>query len=473
MTNKNDDICYLSATELLRHYQRKTLSPVEVTKAVLGRIEAVNPHVNAFCLVDPDAALAAARNSEARWMQREPRGMVDGIPATVKDLILSEGWPTLRGSKTVDTSRNWGEDAPSVARLREEGAVLVGKTTTPEYGWKGVTDSPLTGITRNPWDTSKTPGGSSGGAAAAAALGMGCLHIGTDGGGSIRMPSGFTGIFGLKAHFGRVPAFPASPMGTLSHVGPMTRTVADTALMMNVMAMPDARDWFALPYDGRDYRIGLEDGVEGLRIGFSAALGYASVDPEIAHAVKKAVEVFVDLGAEVDEVDPGFENPADIFRTLWYFGAANMYRKLTPEQRRVMDPGLVEVAEEGLTYSAEKIAAATEARAVLGLTMNLFHETYDLLLTPTLPLPAFEAGLEFPDGKGFSRWPDWAPFSHPFNLTQQPAASVPCGFTKAGLPIGLQIVGPSHGEALVLQAARAYEAAHPFVMPREANVTHK
>ena len=472
MTNDNIDICYLPATELLKHYRRKSLSPVEVTRAVLARIEAVDPHVNAFCLVDAEAALTAARASEARWMQREPRGMVDGIPATVKDLILSEGWPTLRGSKTVARNQNWPEDAPAVARLREEGAVLLGKTTTPEYGWKGVTDSPLTGITRNPWDTSKTPGGSSGGAAAAAALGMGCLHIGTDGGGSIRMPSGFTGIFGLKAHFGRVPAFPASPMGTLSHVGPMTRTVGDTALMMNAIAMPDARDWFSLPYDGRDYRIGLEDGVEGLRIAYSPALGYAKVDPEIAEAVNRAVQIFVDMGAEVDEVDPGFEDPAWVFRTHWYFGAANLYRKLTPEQRKLMDPGFVEVAEEGLTYTSEQIAKAAEARSSLGLTMNLFHESYDLLLTPTLPQPAFDAGIEFPAGKGFSRWPDWAPFSHPFNLTQQPAASVPCGFTKAGLPIGLQIVGPAHADALVLQAARAYEAAHPFVMPKDANVTH-
>lgn len=472
MTNDNTDICYLPATELLKHYRRKSLSPVEVTKAVLARIEAVDKHVNAFCLVDAEAALAAARGSEARWMQREPRGMVDGIPATVKDLILSEGWPTLRGSKTVARNQNWPEDAPAVARLREEGAVLLGKTTTPEYGWKGVTDSPLTGITRNPWDTSKTPGGSSGGAAAAAALGMGCLHIGTDGGGSIRMPSGFTGIFGIKAHFGRVPAFPASPMGTLSHVGPMTRTVGDAALMMNAIAMPDARDWFSLPYDGRDYRIGLEDGVEGLRIAYSPALGYARVDPEIAEAVKRAVQVFVDMGAEVDEVDPGFEDPAWVFRTHWYFGAANLYRKLTPEQRKLMDPGFVEVAEEGLTFTSEQIAKAAEARSSLGLTMNLFHESYDLLLTPTLPLPAFDAGIEFPAGRGFTRWPDWAPFSHPFNLTQQPAASVPCGFTKAGLPIGLQIVGPAHADSLVLQAARAYESAHPFVMPKDANVTH-
>lgn len=472
MTNDNTDICYLPATELLKHYRRKSLSPVEVTKAILARIEAVDGQVNAFCLVDAESALAAARASEARWMQREPRGMVDGIPATVKDLILSEGWPTLRGSKTVARNQNWPEDAPAVARLREEGAVLLGKTTTPEYGWKGVTDSPLTGITRNPWDTSRTPGGSSGGAAVAAALGMGCLHIGTDGGGSIRMPAGFTGIFGLKAHFGRVPAFPASPMGTLSHVGPMTRTVGDTALMMNAIAMPDARDWFSLPYDGRDYRIGLEDGVEGLRIAYSPALGYAKVDPEIAEAVKRAVQVFVDMGAEVDEVDPGFEDPAWVFRTHWYFGAANLYRKLTPEQRKLMDPGFVEVAEEGLTYTSEQIAKAAEARSALGLTMNLFHESYDLLLTPTLPLPAFDAGIEFPAGKGFTRWPDWSPFSHPFNLTQQPAASAPCGFTRAGLPIGLQIVGPAHADSLVLQAARAYEAAHPFVMPKAANVTH-
>ncbi|MCS6855984.1 MAG: amidase family protein, partial [Elioraea sp.] len=208
-----------------------------------------DPVLNAFCLVAWRTALAAARESERRWMKGEPQGLLDGVPVSIKDLVLTRGWPTLRGSKTIDPKGPWKDDAPCVARLREHGAVLIGKTTTPEFGWKGVTDSPLTGVTRNPWDPRLTPGGSSGGAAAALAAGMGPLAIGTDGGGSIRIPCAFTGVFGLKPSFGRVPAWPLSPMGTVAHVGPMTRSVADAALMMNVIALPDTRDWHALPWD--------------------------------------------------------------------------------------------------------------------------------------------------------------------------------------------------------------------------------
>ncbi|HEX4328554.1 MAG TPA: amidase family protein, partial [Burkholderiales bacterium] len=231
---------HLSAVELSAGYAAKRLSPVEVTQAVLARIDAVNPRVNAFCLVDHEAALAAARASEARWHKGRPLSFIDGVPAGIKDLVLARGWPTLRGSKTVDPAGPWNDDAPATARLREAGAVLLGKTTTPEWGWKGVTDSPLTGITRNPWNLGVTPGGSSGGASAALAAGMGALHVGTDGGGSIRIPSSFCGLAGIKAHFGRVPAWPLSPMGNVAHVGPMARTVRDCAGLLDVLARPDA-----------------------------------------------------------------------------------------------------------------------------------------------------------------------------------------------------------------------------------------
>ena len=289
----NQDPALLSAVELVAQYRAKKLSPVEVTKAALARIARLNPRFNAFCLVDEEAALASARASEARWAKGQPMGQVDGVPATVKDLLITKGWPTLRGSKAVDPKQTWNEDAPTVARLREEGAVLLGKTTTPEFGWKGVTDSPLTGITRNPWDETRTPGGSSGGAAVAAACGMGALHLGTDGGGSIRIPAGFTGIFGLKQSYGLVPASPLSPFGTLAHIGPMTRTVGDAALMMNVITKPDLRDWYASPYTGTDYLKGLEGGVKGWKIAFSATMGGHPVDPEIAKLVASAAQVFV------------------------------------------------------------------------------------------------------------------------------------------------------------------------------------
>jgi aspartyl-tRNA(Asn)/glutamyl-tRNA(Gln) amidotransferase subunit A len=459
------DLCAYTATELLAAYRAGTISPVEATRAALARIRRLNSVLNCFCLVDEKAALASAKASEARWKKRAPQGLLDGVPTSIKDLVLTKGWPTRRGSKTTDPKGPWNDDAPAVARLREHGAVLLGKTTTPEFGWKGVTDNPLTGITRNPWNPKKTPGGSSGGSAAAVASGMGPLTIGTDGGGSIRIPCGFTGLFGLKPSFGRVPAWPLSPFGTVAHLGPMTRSVADAALMMNVLSRPDARDWHALPYDARDYGVGLNDGVRGLRLAFSPALGYASVDKEIAALVRKAAAVFEALGAQVDEVDPGFGDQQDCFTLHWFPGAAYVVGSIPAAKRKLMDPGLLEVAREGAKISVREIQDAALARGALGVRMNQFHLKYDLLLTPTLPLPAFQAGMEMADIMKQKRWTDWTPFSYPFNLTQQPAATVPCGLTKAGLPAGLQIVGPKHADALVLRAARAYEAAQPFAMP--------
>jgi aspartyl-tRNA(Asn)/glutamyl-tRNA(Gln) amidotransferase subunit A len=459
------DAAMLSATELIAHYRRKALSPVEATQAVLDRIERFDGAVNAFCLVDPERALEGARASEDRWRRGAPVGMVDGVPATIKDVVLSKGWPTLRGSRAVARDQPWDEDAPVTARLREQGAVLIGKTTTPEFGWKAVTDSPLTGITRNPWDLARTPGGSSGGAAAACALGMGALHIGTDGGGSIRIPASFTGIFGLKPSFGRVPAWPLSPFGTVAHLGPMTRTVSDAALMLNVLALPDARDWHALPFDPRDHRIGLEDGVRGLKIAFSPDLGYAEVDPEVAQLVASAAAAFAELGAEVEQADPGIADPRATFVAHWYGGAASILRHYDERQRAVMDKGLVEIATEGARIRLLDYLEAVDRRGALGEQMRAFHERFDLLLTPSVPIAAFAAGVELSDPARQERWFDWAPFSHPFNLTQQPAASVPCGLTAAGLPVGLQIVGPMHADALVLRAARAFEALQPWPMP--------
>ena len=278
----SSDLLNLSAVDLLDLYRSRRASPVEVVRAVLQRIETVDPVLNAFCFLAPDEALSMAAASEARWMKGEPMGPLDGVPVSIKDILLTKGWPTLRGSKTVDPAGPWNDDAPAVARLRESGAVLLGKTTTPEFGWKGVTDSPLTGITRNPWNPAKTPGGSSGGGAAAVAAGMGPLTLGTDGGGSIRIPCAFTGLFGLKPSFGRVPAWPLSPFGTVAHVGPMTRTVADAALMLNVSRAPTRATGSRCPPTRATSAIGLDGGVRGWRIAYSPALGYANVDPEVA-----------------------------------------------------------------------------------------------------------------------------------------------------------------------------------------------
>jgi aspartyl-tRNA(Asn)/glutamyl-tRNA(Gln) amidotransferase subunit A len=459
------DLCALTAAELLEAFRKKTLSPVEVTAAVLKRIEALNPVFNAFNVLDAEGAISQAKASEARWLAGQPKGLLDGVPVSIKDLILTRGWPTLRGSKTIDPRGPWNDDAPATARLREHGAVLLGKTTTPEFGWKGVTDSPLTGITRNPWNKAKTPGGSSGGAAAAVASGMGPLAVGTDGGGSIRIPCAFTGIFGIKPSFGRVPAWPLSPFGTVAHVGPMTRTVTDAALMLNVLALPDARDWHALPYEPRDWRTGLDQGIAHLRIAYSPNLGYAKVDPEVAAIVKKAVSVFEDLGAKIEEKNPGFEDAAPLFMTHWFSGAAFLLRGIARDQHERIDPGLREMAAQGEKVTAHDILDAQLKRGALGAHMNVFHRDYDLLVTPTLSIPAFDAGKEVADRMLQSRWTDWTPFTFPFNLTQQPAASIPCGLTASGLPVGLHLVGPKYADALVLRAARAFETARPIKMP--------
>jgi aspartyl-tRNA(Asn)/glutamyl-tRNA(Gln) amidotransferase subunit A len=459
------DPALLSATDLLRQYRSRELSPVEVVGAVFDRIEACGEQVNAFCLLDRNPARASARESEARWRAGKPSGRLDGVPVTIKDLILTRGWPTLRGSRIIDSSQAWDDDAPVTAALRRHGAVLIGKTTTPEFGWKGVTDNALTGITRNPWNTAMTPGGSSGGAAAACALGMGALHVGTDGGGSIRIPAGFTGIFGIKPSFGRVPAWPLSPFGTVSHVGPMTRTVADAALMLTVISEPDARDWHALPYTETDYLAGLDEGIDGLRIGYSPDLGYADVDPEIAAAVDASLGVLEQLGARVEEVPPMFDPVGPLFLIFWASGAAQLLRGFPPHLRDLVDPGLQEVAAYGEQLTLADYLDAVASRGALGERMNRFHQDFDLLVTPTLPIPAFAAGLEKPEWMAADRWADWTPFTYPFNLTGQPACSIPCGFTGDGLPAGMQIVGPRYADAMVLRAARAFESVRPFIMP--------
>jgi aspartyl-tRNA(Asn)/glutamyl-tRNA(Gln) amidotransferase subunit A len=458
----NLELCFMPATELVARYRARELSPVEVTRAVLDRIRALNPKLNAYCLVDEDGALAAARASEARWSKGDPAGPVDGVPASIKDLILTKGWPTLRGSKTVDPAGPWNDDAPATARLRESGAVLLGKTCTPEHGWKGVTDSPLTGITRNPWNLERTPGGSSGGASAQLAAGMGQLAVGTDGGGSIRIPSGFAGVSGIKAQFGRVPAWPLSPMGTVAHVGPMARTVADVALLLNVLARPDPRDWHALPYDGTDWTKSLAAGVKGLRIAYSPRLGYVKyVHPEVEARVADAVQVLAGLGAHVDQVDPDFPDARETFWVHWTSGAFNALRKLPPEKLALLEPGLREAFEVGSRHTLGVYLDAVATRTAIGERMKRFHLDWDLLVTPTLAVPAFEVGRVRPEApaEGLNDWTWWTPFSFPFNLSQQPAASVPCGFTSDGLPIGLQLVAPSYREDLALRAAHALQQA--------------
>jgi aspartyl-tRNA(Asn)/glutamyl-tRNA(Gln) amidotransferase subunit A len=435
-----------------------------VARATLDRIEQFNPHVNAFALLDPEFALATARESEQRWQRGEPLGRVDGVPVALKDLVLAKGWPTLRGSRAIDPAQDWNEDSPATARLREHGAVLLGKTTTSEFGWKGLGDSPLTGITRNPWNLAHTPGGSSGGSAAAAALSFGPLHVGTDGGGSTRLPAAHSGVFGFKPSFGRVPVYPTSQNGTLFHVAPLTRSVRDAALLLDVIARPDFRDWHALPRSEIAWRDGLENGVKGLRIAFSPSLGYAQVDPEIEAIVADAVKVFADLGAIVEAVDPGIEDPFPIFQTLWFAGAAKLLAGLPPERRALTEAGLQAVAEQGRNINVVSYLQAIDRREALGRHFNQFHQDWDLLITPTTAYPASAIDASSAD---LTVRPIRSPFTYPFNLTQQPAASIPAGLTAAGLPVGLQIIGAKFADTTVLRAARAFEAARPFGRPKD------
>jgi aspartyl-tRNA(Asn)/glutamyl-tRNA(Gln) amidotransferase subunit A len=461
---KADDIAYLTVAELTGLYRTGKLSPVQVAEAQLARLDALQPKLNAFCVVDRNGTIEAARASEVRWRAGKPLSPVDGVPTTIKDLMLMCGFPTRRGSHLIvdvpDT-----EDSPAVARLKEAGAVILGKTTTPEFGWIAVGDSPLTGITRNPWDLERTPGGSSAGAAAACASGIGVFNLGSDGAGSIRIPSCFSGVFGIKPTFGRVPAYPPSPMGLLSHHGPICRTVADAAAMLGAIARPDPRDPYWLPAPDASFLDDIEGGVKGWKIAFSPDLGYAKVDREIAASVAAAARQFEALGAHVDEVSKIFDSPREALLTLWGAGAARIVAGIPADRLKQCDPGFVAVCDVGAKIDAVDYLGADLVRTALGRTMGAFHEKYDLLLTPMMPAPPLPVGEDLNDPATETHWVDWSPFSYPFNMTRQPAASIPCGLTSNGLPIGLQIVGALHADAKVLRAARAFEATQPVRRP--------
>lgn len=464
----DNDILYLSAVQLLEAYRRKRLSPLDVTKAVLARIDRVNPLINAICFRDDATTLRMAAESEARWVRGEPLGLLDGIPTAIKDFFFTKGWPTLMGSRAIDPAGLWLEDDPCVARLREHGAVFVAKTNLPEFAASGVTNSPLTGVTVTPWDTSRTSGGSSGGSAAAVSAGIGPIAPGNDAAGSIRTPASFCGIVGFKPSFGRVPIYPGHDFGGTTCTGPMTRTVADAALMMNVLARPDPRDWLALPYEPRDYREGLDDGVRGLRVALSLDLGYSPyVDPEIGAIVEHAAGVFAELGAVVEEASPDLGDPLPSFDVIFPVVAANLIRsKVPPDRIGLLGAGGRRILETARRISALDYAGAMDTRRSVALAFGRFHQRYDLLITPTDVVPPFRAGLECPPEWDSGRTEMWETTTFVFNYSRQPAITVPCGFSRSGLPVGLQIAGRVYDDALVLRAAQAYQAATGFHLKR-------
>lgn len=464
-----------TVAELIQGYRSGMLSPGEATQAALERIERTQPTFNAFATVDAEGALAAARNSEARWRRGTPIGPLDGVPTTVKDLLDVRGLPTRRGS-LVTSAEPIAEDSASVARLRAAGAVLLGKTTTSEFGWKGVTDSRLTGITRHPLNPELTPGGSSGGAAVAAALGLGLLHLATDGGGSIRIPAGFCGLFGFKPTFGIVPIHPHPPAGTLWHQGALSRNVDDAIRLMQVLAQPDLRDFQSVPCPPDVF--GTVDGthphqpLHGLTIGYSTDFGFVDsdrIEPDIALQVERAVNTLADLGAVIRPLpthgEAVLQDPVELMRKLWAIALAVGVDSLPDSRLEWLETTVKDIAAEGAILSAVEYRHLETQRADFYRQVMAWSDGVDVVVTPQLPITAFAAGHEVPPRLGYTRWWEWSPFTYPANLTQQPAATVPVGTNDQGLPIAMQVLGRRFQDHLVLRVAKAYESFKGINLP--------
>lgn len=458
-----NDFAYTSAAELISRFADRTLSPVEVAEGLLGRIGRLEPEINAFSGVTADRALAAAKRAELDFAAGTA-GPLAGVPVTIKDITLIEGLICRRGSRIHADDLPSPISSPFVQRVLDAGAVLLGQTTTPELGWKGETTSPVTGTTRNPWNLERTPGGSSGGAGAAIAAGIGPIAHGTDGAGSIRIPASFSGVYGLKPSLGLVPVYPASAVGDLAYHGPMSWTVRDAAMLLDVVAGHDPRDRFSWKSDQR-YADALDDlDLRGLKVAWSRDLGYAAIEPDVAEISERAAKVFTDLGCDVVEDHPDLPDPWPIEHVLWVAAMAGARRSDFERVRDLMDSGLVELVELGRQLSAADVAKARIDQGSYAAAWGDWMRGYDLLLTPTLPCTAFPVGKSHPPTVAGTEvsYLSWTAFTYPFNLTGQPAATVPCGFARDGLPVGLQIVSRHRADALVLRASAAFEAARPW-----------
>ncbi|GJE58805.1 amidase family protein [Methylobacterium trifolii] len=456
-----DAFDFMTALDLRRLVVTRAVSPVELTERALARAEESQATLNAFCHIMPEEARAAARRAEDAVMHGGPLGLLHGLPVSVKDLIAVGNAPFASGSRAM-AGNVAAADAPSVERLRSAGAIIIGKTTTSEFGAKPVGDSPLTGITRHPWDLTKTPGGSSAGAAASVAAGITPFALGTDGGGSLRIPAAFTGLVGLKAQFGRVPVWPTSATPTLAHVGSLARTVADAALLTTAISGHDPRDPFAVAGPVPDLLGAAKASVAGLRIAWSATLGYARPAPEVAAIARVAAASLVDQGATVEEIESVFDaDPADLWTAEFYAGIGTRLREVLETRRDLLDPSVADVLDAALAQEMRGYYETVFARYALRDRMTRFFSRYDLLLSPTLPISSLEAGRNIPEGLEDRSLVSWAFYTYPFNLTGQPAASVCAGIASDGMPVGLQIVGRSLGEADVVRVAAAIERTHP------------
>jgi aspartyl-tRNA(Asn)/glutamyl-tRNA(Gln) amidotransferase subunit A len=457
---KHRDIGWMSAADLAKAIRKKKLSPVEVVRDILERIEAINPRVNAYVTVIADSALAEAKKAEKTVMKGEELGPLHGVPFSVKDLVFTKGVRTTFGCKLLEDFVP-EEDAVYVARLKKAGAIMLGKTNTPEFGFKPLTDNLIFGTTRNPWNLEKTSGGSSGGAAAAVASGLGPLAAAADGGGSIRIPSSCCGVFGIKPQHGRVPRYPAYQGAELiNHEGPIARTVEDAALMLDVMAGYHWGDGYSIFAPAVRFAKSLKGGVKGLKIAWSPDLGYATVDPQVKAICEQAASEFSSLGANVEEAHPGFDNPESHIGTIFGSGALVALSALGPLEQIIdkLSPITAAMLYISTELKATDYVKAMFAKHELQIKSGKFFQSYDLLLTPTLASPPLP--VDFEDPIGFLKW---IPFTPVFNFTGQPAASIPAGWTEDGLPVGLQIVGRPYDEATVFRAAAAFEEAHPWV----------
>lgn len=449
------DLAFASAQELHGWYASKSVSPVEVANAVLARIEAWNPVVNAYCYLDPERTLADARASEARWGKGEALGLADGVPYGVKDLLVVAGCPTGLGSKTSQQTQRSENDAPSVARLREAGAVFVGKTNTSEFGWKGTGDSLLHGPTRNVWNPALTSGGSSGGAASAAAAGLGTFQLGTDGGGSTRIPAAFSGIAGAKATFGRVAAWPAGPMLTLSNVGPMARTAQDVSDLYDIIGQADQRDWNNVPKPAGRRPKATE--LTGLRVGLYTGEGHC--EPAVEAVFQAAIRALAKAGVRIEPIELPFAGALELQQAHWEAGAAWLVSQVPEDRQSLLDPGLQDAALRGSKRHLPEYYRAMVMRQKLGEAMQAKLSTVDVVLTPTLPILAFPAGLLAPPGAASQEWLEWNPYTYPFNLTRQPAISIPAGWSAEGLPVGLQLATTLYEDDFLMSVACLMEKA--------------
>ncbi|MDZ4230998.1 MAG: amidase [Dehalococcoidales bacterium] len=465
---ENLEICYLPVVEMVEAVKSKKLSPVEIMDAVLSRIERLNPEINAYCTLVADSARQQAKEAEARVMKGEITGPLHGIPVSIKDLLFTRGIRTTGGSRIYQDFVP-EQDAIIVERLKAAGAIVVGKTNTSEFGWTAITDNRLFGATRNPWNPGFNSGGSSGGAAASVAAGMGPLAVGSDAGGSIRIPASFCGVFGFKPSFGRVPLYPGfSEWGMLAHGGPITRTVKDAALTMEVIAGRDDRDRFSLPEEKLSYLSSLDADIKGLRIAWSPDLGYANVALPVLRITESAARTFSGMGCAVEEASPDISSPERAYALFVGLWLGTVLKDKMEQWREEIDQGLLRFIERNQERLAWEFVQASMEQLEFWHKIQPFFEKYDLLLTPTIAVPPLELGQPaVREINGVKVTPlGWMPFTYPFNITGQPSASVPCGWTDDGLPVGLQIVGRRFDDVTVLKAAAAIERALPWANRR-------